>query len=121
MKKISRILGLGDDSNIEIKTTTTDQRGRYNFVQIRPGTKDQLYFCFDTNASKLYVFAVFSQEMKVILPIYGSYAHGSIKLFGPSLVITLIQRRSTRFAPTLVIHRHAETDEPGPTSSTTTY
>jgi hypothetical protein len=99
-KKISRILGLGDEPNtqgnllsqIEIKTTITDQRGGYNFVQIRPDTKDHLYFCFDTNASssagagaqpKLYVFALFSREMKAILPRFGSYAHGSIKLFGP--------------------------------------
>jgi len=82
-KKISRILGLGDESGIEIKTTITDQRGGYNFTQIRPGTKDHLYFCFDPNTVRLFVFALGADQMKAILPTLGSYAHGSIKLFGP--------------------------------------
>lgn len=77
-RKISRILGLGEESDIEIKTTVTDQWSGFNFVQIRPGTHYHLYFCFDRNISQLYVFGLHLDEMKAILPDLGSITADNI-------------------------------------------
>lgn len=73
--------------NIEIKVSLGDTKGQFNFVQIRPDhTIDYyIFMCYNVNKDdigKIYWFLCPSKKLYELLPIYGSYAHGTVKKLG---------------------------------------
>jgi len=77
--------------NSEIKVSLGGStHTKFNFVQIRPSHDCDIYILTAyhlssqnvENEGELYIFKVPKTEIKRILPVYGSYAHGTIKEHG---------------------------------------
>lgn len=89
---LSKIINGGDGykNNIiyEIKYSGHSNTSKCNFVQIRPNNNIDYYILIvyslqENIQGKYYIIKIPSQELYELLPLYGSYAHGSKKELGP--------------------------------------
>lgn len=72
---------------VEIKASLGDTTGILNYVQIRPDHKVDYYIflaydVYSGTIGKLYWFLIPSKKLYELIPIYGSYAHGTIDRLG---------------------------------------
>jgi len=72
-----------NDKNIEIKISLGNEKGKFNFVQLRPDHKIDYYLfvcynLYEDVLGKIYMFLCRSDKLYKLLPEYGSYAHGTI-------------------------------------------
>lgn len=84
--------------NIEIKVSLGGEtHTKFNFVQIRPSHKCDIYLLTAYHLStdnvksqgELYIFQISKEEIKKIISLYGTYAHGTIKEHGKITIETL--------------------------------
>jgi hypothetical protein len=102
--KINEISGDGhkNGNNIEIKVSLGSKSGQLNLVQIRPDhTIDYYLFVgynlYEGDIGKAYVMKIPAADLYALLPIYGGYAHGTIKELG-KITSTNIKGRNCEYA-----------------------
>jgi len=73
--------------NVEIKVSLGDSQGQMNFVQLRPDHKIDYYLLlaynlFESTMGSVYWFLCRADDLYELVPLYGSYAHGTIEKLG---------------------------------------
>jgi hypothetical protein len=105
---------LGDctknNANIEIKVSLGGARHtKFNFVQLRPSHQCDLYLLTAYHLSfenvesegELYIFRVSKEDMKHLIVLHGSYAHGTMKEHGKITLDSLCNGQEYALRPSI--------------------
>jgi hypothetical protein len=79
--------GCKNNKNIEIKVSLGDNKGKLNYVQIRPDHNIDFYIFLAYNLledelGNVYLMLVPSEKVYELIPTYGGYAHGTVDVLG---------------------------------------